>query len=137
MRHVFAALAAVLLLACNPIQESHIDANVPAASEFDQYLQRDLKSYFSGANVTVDLLRREPTQSGVAYPKFYAWVRAVAPGAPPAEGAVRVEAVDRQKFIVTHFLSVQEIRSNPSQVDAIFPAPLCPAIKHRAGVAGA
>jgi hypothetical protein len=136
MRHVFAALAALLLLACNPIQESHIDANVPAASEFDQYLQRDLKSYFSGANVTVDLLRRGPTQSGVAYPKFYAWVRAVAPGAPPVEGAVRLEAVDRQKFIVTDFLSMHEIRSNPSQVDSIFPAALCAAIKHRAGVAG-
>jgi hypothetical protein len=137
MKHMFAALAALLLLVCNPIQESHIDANVPAASEFDQYLQRDLKSYFSGANVTVDLLRRGPTQSGVAYPKFYAWVRAVAPGAPPVEGAVRVEAVDGQKFIITHFLSVQEIRFNPSHVDAIFPPPLCPPIKHRAGVAGA
>src|SRR5437016_282957 len=103
MRHALASIAALLLLACNPIQESHIDANVPDASAFDQYLQRDLKSYFSGANVTVDLLRRGPTQSGVAYPKFYAWVRAVAPSAAPVEGAVRVEAVDRQKFIVTDF----------------------------------
>jgi len=137
MRHMLAAVAALLLLACNPIQESHVDANVPAASEFDQYLQRDLKSYFSGANVTVELLRRGPTQSGVAYPKFYAWVRAVAPGAPPVEGAVRLEAVDRQKFIVTHFLSVPEIRANPGQVDTIFPAALCEGIKHRAGVAGA
>jgi hypothetical protein len=136
MRHVIAALAALLLLACDPIQESHLDANVPAASEFDQYLQRDLKNYFSGANVTVDLLRRGATQSGVAYPNFYAWVRAVAPGAPPVEGAVLLEAVDRQKFIVTDFLSVHEIRSNPSQVDSFFPAALCPAIKHRAGVAG-
>jgi hypothetical protein len=137
MRLVFVALAALPLLECNPIQESHIDANVPPASEFDQYLQRDLKNYFSGANVTVDLLRRGPTQSEAAYPKFYAWVRAVGPGAPPVEGAVRVEAIDRQKFIVTHFLSVQEIRSNPIRVDAIFPAPLCSTIKHRAGVAGA
>jgi hypothetical protein len=137
MRHAFVSIAALLFLTCNPIQESHIDANVPDASVFDQYLQRDLRNYFSGANVTVDLLRRGPTQSGIAYPKFYVWVRAVAPGAAPVEGAVRVEAVDRQKFIVTHFLSVHEIRSNPSQVDSIFPAPLCPAIKHRAGVAGA
>ncbi|HEX3067527.1 MAG TPA: hypothetical protein VHX14_03055 [Thermoanaerobaculia bacterium] len=136
MRLVLVSLASLLILGCNPIQESHIDANVPDSAAFDRYLQRDLKSYFSGADVTVDLLRREPTQSGVAYPKFYAWIHAIAPGAPAVDGVVRMEAVDRQKFVVTHFLSVQEIRSDPGQVDAIFPAPLCSGIKHRAGVTG-
>jgi hypothetical protein len=131
------AVTGFLLLACNPVQKSHIAANVPAASTLDQYLQRDLKKYFSGADITFELLRREPTQSGVGYPKFYAWVRAVAPGARPVEGAVRLEAVEHEQFIVTDFLPTHEIRADPSQVDAIFPAALCAGIKHRAGVPGA
>src|SRR5689334_6132614 len=122
MKHILLASVASLLIACNPIQESHIRDNVPDAADFDRFLQRDLRAYFSGASVKFDLLRRAPTQSGVAYPKFYAWVRAVASGAPPVEGAVRLAAEDREKFVITDFLSAQEIRANPGQVYAIFPA---------------
>jgi hypothetical protein len=136
MERVLLASVASLLIACNPIQESHIRDNVPDAANFDRFLQRDLTAYFSGANVTFELLRREPTQSGVAYPKFYAGVRAVASGAPPVEGAVRIAAENREKFVVTDFLSAQEIRANPDQVYAIFPAALCPEIKRRAFASG-
>src|SRR6266550_7076938 len=61
------------------IAESHIRANVPDERDFDKFLKRDLEQYFKDTlqkTVTVEfeLLRKEPTQTGIAYPKFYAWV---------------------------------------------------------------
>src|SRR5688572_13387656 len=81
------------------IAESHIRGNVPDEKDFDKFLKRDLEKYFKDVKqktVTVDyeLLRKGPTQSGIAFPKFYAWVT-VRDGAVVIEqGAIRVAAVD-------------------------------------------
>src|SRR5690242_21832060 len=58
---------------------SHIEAHVPSEREFDAFLTRDLEHYFTtkekkNVTVTYELLRDMPTQTGIAYPKFYAWV---------------------------------------------------------------
>jgi hypothetical protein len=55
----------------------HIEANVPEQKNFRTYLTRDLNSYFASASsqpvsVEYDLLRDYPTQTGIAYPKYYA-----------------------------------------------------------------
>jgi hypothetical protein len=74
-------LAGGWLFACNdPVAQSHIDANVPSAEQFHSLLKRDLQAFFSnrhGSSVTVsyELLRDGPTQTGIAYPKYYAWVK--------------------------------------------------------------
>ena len=68
-------------------------------------------------SVRYELLRKEPTQSGVAYPKYYAWVT-MDTSAGPVEGAVRLAAVDRERFEVTDFCSSSDIRTNPGGVDA-------------------
>jgi hypothetical protein len=117
-------------------QSSHIQANAPSEPEKSRLLQRDLNAYFSGRGfhgpvISFEMLRREATQSGVAYPKFYLWVR-VRSDRRVTSGAVRVAAVERQRFVVTDFLSATEIVAEPGQVGEIFPALLVPGIIERA-----
>jgi hypothetical protein len=121
------------------IQQSHIDGNVPAASDFDTFLKRDLTVYFSlpgkpAPTVEYELLRDGPTQTGIAYPKFYVWVRVTLEGQPVREGAVRLAAIEKTHFEITHFIASSEIVSNPSQLDAVFPPPVVVAILEKAHV---
>lgn len=121
------------------IQASHIQANVPDDTAFSRLLQRDLDAYFADRGfrspaVSFELLRRAATQSGVAYPKFYLWVRVRSVDGRFTSGAVRVAAVERQRFDVTDFLSASEIKADPSRVGSIFPRALVPGIIDRAAL---
>ena len=131
-------LAAGLIYACNdPLAQSHIDANVPPAEQFQSLLKRDLQAFFSnrhGSSVAVsyELLRDGPIQTGIAYPKYYVWVKTQSSAGPVEEGAVRVAAMDRTRFEVTHFMSKRDIQTNPSGVEQVFPQALAGRIRERA-----
>jgi len=119
------------------VSRSHIEANVPPPSNFDADLARDLRAWFtqrqgSPATVRFELLRRGATQSGIAYPKYYAWVEVQPASAAVVGGAVRVAAVERDRFEVLQFLSADEIRAKPDAVQSMFPAALIPEISRRA-----
>lgn len=113
-----------------PVQSSHINAHAPAADTFDGLLRRDLHAYLVEhghpklTKVDHELLRQEPTQSGVAYPKYYAWVRIRQPSGVSMQAAVRLAGVDGQRFEVTHFMSASDIRADPQSVGKVFPVPL-------------
>ncbi len=126
-----------LALAQVDVQRSHIEANVPAPAEFERTLQRDLLAFAkakdaNASRVQYKLLRDSPTQSGTAYPKFYAWVKVYVGDKLASEGAVRVTAIDRARFEVTHFLDTSAIRKEPQALNSIFPAALVPAILQQA-----
>jgi len=120
------------------IQRSHIDANVPATQDFRTLMQRDLLDYArasiadSATSVEYELLREQPTQSGVAYPKYYAWIKVRAGSEVLREGAVRVAAIERKRFDVTDFVSSEQIRSSSDRIDRTFPASLVATILARA-----
>ncbi len=121
------------------IQRSHIEANVPPLGEFNRLLQRDLNAYFKakqGKTVQVEYenLRDGPTQSGVAYPKFYVWIRVSESGSVAAQGAVRLAAIERKRFEVTDFIAEQAIRDDPTAIYRVFPAPVCDTIKARLAI---
>jgi hypothetical protein len=142
------SVAALMLLALagppndgalRDVQRSHIEANVPPPADFARLLRRDLERHFRGAvskavRVEHELLRDAPTQSGVAYPKFYVWVRVMEDGRLVTQGAVRVAAVERKRFDVTSFLSEQTIRDDPAAIHAVFPALVCDKIKAKLGI---
>lgn len=139
MLMIFASL--VSLSACDPMEEtrqSHIDANVPTASEFDSIMKRDVAKGLAErlghpVNVECTLLRKVPTQVGVAYPKYYVWViaRDVSSGQIVTEGAGRLAAVDRKEFHLTDFLSKTEIAAEPNSIEAVFPKQVCDEIRKR------
>jgi hypothetical protein len=119
------------------VEESHIGGNVPVAETFDVVLARDLGAYFASRGltdpqITYELLRRGPTQSGVAYPKFYLWVSAASGQGDVMAGAVRVAAIDRVRFEITDFVARADIVKNPDGLASIFPAALLPAIRAKA-----
>jgi len=119
-------------------QASH-NPDIPAAAVFRQTLQRDLDTYFAGGeptpiHVTYELLRDGPTITGVAYPKYYAWVQIRAGEELRRVGVVRLAAVN-DTFEVTHFLPATAISSDTSIVGAVFPAPLVSNIVKRARAA--
>lgn len=136
---VVASLAC--LSACDPMDDvrtSHIDANVAAKSEFDSMVKRDAAKDLTmrlGRTVTVEytLLREFPTQVGVAYPKYYAWLVARDPssGQPITEGAARLAAIDRNEFHLTDFLNKAEIAAEPTRIEAVFPKQVCDEIRKR------
>jgi hypothetical protein len=119
------------------LQRSHIEANVPAPSDFDHLLARDLGAYFTAARkqksvpVQFELLRAGPTQSGVSYPKYYVWVRVAGGVTADDRGAVRVEAVDRTRFEVTDFISERAIQTDARRIHSVFPAPVCDRIEEK------
>lgn len=139
-------LACLLLSMCGvasaqiDLQQSHIAANVPARDAFDHMLKRDLLAFRRKSsdapvsNVTYQLLRDVPTQSGTAYPKFYAWVRFSAGDSLLSEGAVRVAAIEQSRFEVTHFAQIDAIRRDPEALKSVFPAALVPLIVQKARV---
>ena len=123
------------------IQRSHVEANVPDRSEFNRLLRRDLEAYFAtgsgvGTAVAFEFLREGPTQTGIAFPKYYLWVRVAGGTRAEERGAVRVAAVEKEKFEVTDFLSEEDIRNDPSSIERVFPAPVCERIRAKLQVAG-
>jgi hypothetical protein len=126
----------VSLVACDPVASSHVQANVPEEDSFDAILRRDLETYFrdlTGKDVSVEfeLLRKGPTQSGVSYPKYYVYVKLYDGSAVADEGAVRVAAVDKARFDVTHYLSKDEMRAHPEAMYAVFPQAVGDSINER------
>ena len=118
------------------LAESHIKGNEPASSNFDTFLKRDLTAYFTtavGKPVSVDyeLLRNGPAQSGVSYPKYYLWVKIRNGTVVVNEGAVRVAAIEKQKFDVTHFLPVESMKRGKEQIYLVFPREVADKIKAR------
>ena len=120
------------------IAKSHIEANIPDKSDFGNLLIRDLESYFGvprkkTVRADYELLREAPTQTGIAYPKYYAWVKIFDGDKLVDEGAVRVAAIERKRFEITHYLSKSDIKHRPPAVDRIFPKALVDIIKKKAG----
>ena len=125
----------------SPIAQSHIDANVPDKSSFNRLLERDLKTYFERTlkrgdplRLEYQLLRDGPTQTGISYPKFYLWVKVYTGKETMAEGAIRVAAVERQRFDVTDFITKNNIVAEPAKVQLVFPAALNEKILRLAGI---
>jgi|APLow6443716910_1056828.scaffolds.fasta_scaffold99565_2 hypothetical protein len=119
------------------VQQSHIAGNATGEEMFDALLSRDLGAYFASRGLTdpevsYELLRRGPTQSGVAYPKFYVWVSAMSAQGDTMTGAVRVAAIERVRFEITDFVARADIVKNPDGLASIFPAALLPAIRAKA-----
>jgi hypothetical protein len=119
------------------IQSSHIESNVPDERDFDSFLKRDLAKYFADlkkkeVEVSYELLRKQPTQSGVAYPKFYLWVKVSGKEELIEEGAIRVAAIEKKEFQITDYLSKQQIKENPAITYETFPRILCEKIIEKA-----
>ena len=97
---VMASATAVAQGSLEDVRKSHVEANVPARENFNRLLQRDLVAFFTARTkraVKIDyrLLRDGPTQSGTAYPKYYAWVRILDGSNLVDEGPVRLAAIER------------------------------------------
>ena len=119
------------------LQKSHIDGNVPAASDFDRFLRHDVSAYLvrSGSKpsaLAIDLLRDGATQSGVSYPKYYLWIHATTSQGVVVEGAMRVAAVERTHFDILEFVTKAAIRDGTAELAGTFPAQLIPSIEARA-----
>lgn len=133
-------LAFGIVASAQDITQSHIDANVPGQADFDKLLNRDLKRYLTErykqtTTVRYEMLRDGPTQTGIAYPKFYIWVVALSDNDTViTEGVIRLAAVDEKEFRITDYITKDEIRGNPKVLDAIFPAALISRIKIQAGI---
>ena len=121
------------------VAESHIDGNVPDTKDFKPFLIRDLTAHLKpkvGEGITVgyELLRDGPTQTGIAYPKFYLWVTATKPDKTVLDGAARVAAIDKKEFQVTTFISRADIVAHPEDLASVFPQLLLDKIRTKAGV---
>ncbi len=118
------------------IANSHVEGNAPKGELFDKYLKRDLTSYFckneKDCRIEYDYLRQGATQSGVSYPKYYLWTRCFTKEQLKSKGAVRVAAVNQERFDVTDFLPANDILASPDKVGNIFPASLVDKIVQKA-----
>ena len=136
---VVALVAQVSVASCSrggpPVQNSHVDANVPSAATFTEFLQRDLSDHLTRDGAVPELeysfLRDGPTQSGTAYPKYYLWVHAAWEDGQRVEGAARVAAINGERFEVTHFMTTDSIRAEPESIYRIFPKAVCARIEER------
>jgi hypothetical protein len=120
------------------IPAAHIAAHVPANEDFGAFMVRDLRVFLrvrAEEEVTFELLREGPTQSGVSYPKFYLWVRVLlADGNEQVSGAVRVAAIDRLGFEVTDFIRREDILNGTADPASVFPAALVDRVREHASL---
>lgn len=122
------------------LQQSHIEANVPENKDFQAFLNRDLLAYLRGKqsgvgdDIRVELLRDAATQSGVSYPKYYAWITFKVGVMKQERGVVRLAAIEKRKFEVTDFISEAQIKANSQALERVFPASLVPTILAKAGL---
>jgi hypothetical protein len=121
------------------VAESYVTGNVPSTNDFRPFLIRDLTAHLKATHgdklaVDYELLRDGPTQSGVAYPKFYVWVKATNSEKMVIEGAVRVAAIERKRFEVTDFVSRADIVSHPDALGRIFPQSVVERILAKVGM---
>jgi hypothetical protein len=100
-------------------------------------MARDLNAYFTrqaGRPVRVEYayLRRGPTVTGIAYPKYYLWIvaRDASQRGVTAEGAARVAEID-SVIEVTHFFPKQYIGREPASLDSVFPPAVVAEIRKR------
>ncbi|UTM21763.1 hypothetical protein [Dyadobacter chenhuakuii] len=111
------------------VQKSYLEANIPDQLQFDSLLKRDLEKYFSTKSKQVvvkwEFLREGPTQSGVAYPKYYLWTKIYTDDKMLKEGAVRVAAIEKARFDITDFVSIKEINNHRKDIYMIFPGAVC------------
>ncbi|MDD5341583.1 MAG: hypothetical protein PHC97_04080 [Patescibacteria group bacterium] len=133
---IFSAYFVIPWIIFSQISTSNIVGNVPDVKNFDQFLQRDLNKYFSekfGKEVEAkyELLRQGPTQTGVAFPKYYAWVILYSNNEELEQGAVRIAAIDKEVFDVTDYINVKEIKSDPTGIYNIFPSSVCDKINEK------
>jgi hypothetical protein len=120
------------------VADSHIQANVPDEKDFAAFLKRDLEVYFKelkkkDIEVEYELLRDGPTQSGIAFPKFYVWVTVKENGALLEDGAVRVAAMEKKRFGVYDYLTRADIERDLEKVYQTFPRPVADKIKAKVG----
>jgi len=111
------------------LSASHVEANAPRASDFAGILQRDLTAYFASTgieepNVSFLMLRDGPTQSGIAYPKYYVWASVKSRGKHVTSGAARVVAINKERFEVANLVSRETILKSPETVRSLFPEAL-------------
>jgi len=135
---VLYALISPLSVIAQSISDAHIEDNVPDEKVFKKFLARDIQKYFSTKwNKTIqieyELLRDAPTQSGVAYPKYYLWVKILDGSTIIEEAAVRIAAINKVRFEIIEHVSKGEIIRDPKKIETIFPAVLCDDIRSRAG----
>ena len=135
---VAAVLTATLTVGACRHQQAEPDIPPPAVS--DAQLRGDLQKYFSSRRpaltvIGYDLLRPGPTITGIAYPKYYLWVRLRGANSSLIEVAVRVAAIN-QAFEITNVVDAEGIRSGKEAPGAVFPTALVPEIERRAATAG-
>ena len=137
-----ASVAAVLTatLTAGACRHEQAEPDVPAPAAFDAQLRGDLQKYFSSERppltvIGYELLRPGPTVTGIAYPKYYLWVRLRGPDSSLIEAAVRAAAIN-QAFEITNVLDAEGIRSGKEAPGAVFPAALVPELERRAATAG-
>lgn len=111
----------------SPGQPEHgVDVN-PAA------ISRDTTAYFSknlsqDVKVELRLFPHENPKSVAIFPKHYGWVSAHGVnGALITEGVVRITAVSKEKYKITHFIDKKSMLEHPGVLNEIFPHDLVPA----------
>ncbi|MCE9557332.1 MAG: hypothetical protein K8R88_00120 [Armatimonadetes bacterium] len=123
-------------LAAAGLSNSHVGDHVPAPADFEKFLDRDITAYFNqGAKkprtTRHEFLRREPTQTGKAYPKYYLWIEILEDGKVVNEGAAWVAAMQKKEFQVIRFLSLEEMEKEPVMIELIFPLDVASIIWNR------
>lgn len=127
-------VAAMILVA--GLSQSHVDGNTPDDEHFDEYLKRDITKYFADKGIAeYTLLRKSPSQTGTSYPHYYAWVTVKDDsGNVMTEGATCLNAMDKEGFAITDFITKEQILEDPGIVEKIFPMILHKRIIELAGL---
>ncbi len=109
-----------------------------ADDSFSRALAAQVSAYLSetaGQKLAAEyeMLRDAPTVTGVAFPKFYIWVRARgSDDSIVSEGAMRIAETAENTFQVTDFVNKESISKEPQKLERIFPKLLLPKIYKKA-----
>lgn len=108
------------------IQKSHIDANLPPIEKHEMLIKDEIRRYLKLSKteklkIESELLRTQPTQSGISYPKFYRWVKVIKNKWPIIAGAIRYSLIEKKKAEISDFVDSHFILNDPSISLKVFP----------------
>ncbi|MEP7076919.1 MAG: hypothetical protein ABI878_14015 [Acidobacteriota bacterium] len=85
-----------------------------------------------GITVSIELLRDQPSQAGVAFPKFYCWIeKRDAKGVIMEEAAARIAAVNKTHFDVIQYFDRKRLVAQPNVIAGVFPEDVCEKIRKK------
>ncbi|CAN5320719.1 hypothetical protein BH11CYA1_BH11CYA1_44890 [soil metagenome] len=115
------------LAGCGGDSADDLSANIVPSEHFNEFLVRDLRSYFnlparSPKSVGQEFIKgnEDAVKSSNGLPRYYLWVFVYEGNKVVSEGFAEVDSVSKTRFTVRTFISKDAIKKDPRAIEEAY-----------------